>query len=161
MRDLVKNTLRMRPDRIILGEVRGAEAMDMLQAMNTGHDGSLATCHANRPREALMRVENMVGMAGVNLPSKAVKQQIASAVHMILQITRMRDGMRRITYISEIVGMEGEVITMQDLFTFQYRGEDENGKIVGDFVCTGVRPNFLARAAYYGLDRELMEAMST
>lgn len=161
MRDLVKNTLRMRPDRIILGEVRGAEAMDMLQAMNTGHDGSLATCHANRPREALMRVENMVGMAGVNLPSKAVKQQIASAVHMILQITRMRDGMRRITYISEIVGMEGEVITMQDLFTFQYRGEDENGKIVGDYVCTGVRPNFLARAAYYGLDRELMEAMST
>lgn len=161
MRDLVKNSLRMRPDRIILGEVRGAEAMDMLQAMNTGHDGSLATCHANRPREALMRVENMVGMGGGNLPSKAVKQQIASAVHMIVQISRMRDGMRRITYISEIVGMEGEVITMQDLFTFQYRGEDENGKIVGDFACTGVRPNFLSRAAYYGLDRELMEAMSS
>jgi pilus assembly protein CpaF len=161
MRDLVKNSLRMRPDRIILGEVRGAEAMDMLQAMNTGHDGSLATCHANRPREALMRVENMVGMAGMNLPSKAVKQQIASAVHMIVQISRMRDGMRRITYISEIVGMEGEVITMQDLFTFQFRGEDENGKIVGDFVCTGVRPHFLARAAYYGMDKELMEAMSS
>jgi pilus assembly protein CpaF len=161
MRDLVKNSLRMRPDRIILGEVRGAEAMDMLQAMNTGHDGSLATCHANRPREALMRVENMVGMGGGNLPSKAVKQQIASAIHLIVQISRMRDGMRRITYVSEIVGMEGEVITMQDLFTFQYRGEDENGKIVGDFVCTGVRPNFLSRAAYYGLDRELMEAMSS
>lgn len=160
MRDLVKNSLRMRPDRIILGEVRGAEAMDMLQAMNTGHDGSLATCHANRPREALMRLENMVGMGAQSLPSKAVKQQIASAVHLIVQISRMRDGMRRITYISEIVGMEGEVITMQDLFTFQYRGEDENGKILGDFVCTGVRPHFLSRAAYYGLDKELMEAMS-
>jgi len=160
MRDLVKNSLRMRPDRIILGEVRGAEALDMLQAMNTGHDGSLATCHANRPREALMRIENMVGMGGMGLPSKAVKQQIASAVHMIVQISRMRDGMRRITYISEIVGMEGEVITMQDLFTFQFRGEDDNGKIVGDFVCTGVRPHFLTRAAYYGLDKELMEAMS-
>ncbi len=160
MRDLVKNSLRMRPDRIILGEVRGAEAMDMLQAMNTGHDGSLATCHANRPREALMRLENMVSMGALNLPSKAVKQQIASAVHLIVQISRMRDGMRRITYISEIVGMEGEVITMQDLFTFQYRGEDENGKIIGDFSCTGVRPHFLSRAAYYGLDKELMEAMS-
>lgn len=161
MRDLVKNSLRMRPDRIILGEVRGPEALDMLQAMNTGHDGSFATCHANRPREALMRLENMVGMAGMNLPSKAVKQQIASAVHMIVQISRMRDGMRRITYISEIVGMEGEVVTMQDLFTFQFRGEDENGKIMGDFVCTGVRPNFLSRAAYYGLDKELMEAMNS
>lgn len=160
MRDLVKNSLRMRPDRIILGEVRGAEALDMLQAMNTGHDGSLATCHANRPREALMRIENMVGMGGMNLPSKAVKQQISSAIHMIVQISRMRDGMRRITYISEIVGMEGDVITMQDLFTFQFKGEDENGKIVGDFACTGVRPHFLARAAYYGLDKELMEAMS-
>lgn len=160
MRDLVKNSLRMRPDRIILGEVRGAEALDMLQAMNTGHDGSLATCHANRPREALMRVENMVGMAGMTLPSKAVKQQIASAVHLIVQVSRMRDGMRRVTYISEIVGMEGEVITMQDLFTYQFRGEGEDGKIVGDFVCTGVRPHFLGRAAYYGLDKELMEAMS-
>ncbi len=161
MRDLVKNSLRMRPDRIILGEVRGAEALDMLQAMNTGHDGSFATCHANRPREALMRIENMVGMAGMNLPSKAVKQQVASAIHMIVQISRMRDGQRRITYISEIVGMEGEVVTMQDLFTFQFRGEDENGKIQGDFVCTGVRPNFLSRAAYYGLDKELMEAMNS
>jgi len=160
MRDLVKNSLRMRPDRIILGEVRGAEALDMLQAMNTGHDGSLATCHANRPREALMRIENMVGMAGMNLPSKAVKQQIASAIHLIVQISRMRDGMRRITYVSEIVGMEGEVITMQDLFTYQFRGEGEDGKIMGDFVCTGVRPHFLARAAYYGLDKELMEAVS-
>lgn len=107
-----------------------------------------------------MRLENMVSMGALNLPSKAVKQQIASAVHLIVQISRMRDGMRRITYISEIVGMEGEVITMQDLFTFQYRGEDENGKIIGDFSCTGVRPHFLSRAAYYGLDKELMEAMS-
>ncbi len=161
MRDLVKNSLRMRPDRIILGEVRGAEALDMLQAMNTGHDGSLATCHANRPREAIMRIENMVGMAGMNLPSKAVKQQISSAIHMIVQISRMRDGMRRITYISEIVGMEGDVITMQDLFTYQFKGEDENGKILGEFVSTGVRPHFLARAAYYGLDKELMEAMGS
>lgn len=160
MRDLVKNSLRMRPDRIILGEVRGPEAMDMLQAMNTGHDGSLATCHANRPREALMRIENMVGMAGMNLPSKAVKQQIASAIHMIVQVSRMRDGMRRITYVSEIVGMEGEVITMQDLFTFQYRGETDDGKVAGDFVSTGVRPHFLSRAAYYGLEKDLLEAMS-
>ena len=108
-----------------------------------------------------MRIENMVGMAGMNLPSKAVKQQISSAIHMIVQISRMRDGMRRITYISEIVGMEGDVITMQDLFTYQFKGEDENGKILGEFVSTGVRPHFLARAAYYGLDKELMEAMGS
>src|SRR6185369_11711943 len=144
----------------ILCEVRGAEALDMLQAMNTGHDGSLATCHANRPREALMRIENMVGMGGMNLPSKAVKTQIASAVHMIVQISRMRDGICRVTPTTEIVGMEGEVITMQDLFVFQFRGEDDNGKIVGEFQSTGVRPHFLSRAAYYGLDKELMEAMS-
>ncbi len=123
MRDLVKNALRMRPDRIILGEIRGAEALDMLQAMNTGHDGSLSTIHANRPREALTRLENMVGMAGVNLPSRAIRQQIAAAVNLIVQISRMRDGIRRVTSVTEIVGMEGDVITTQDLFTYQFEGE--------------------------------------
>src|SRR5690606_27323975 len=116
MRELVKNSLRMRPDRIILGEIRGSEAIDMLQAMNTGHDGSMCTIHANRPREALTRLENMVGMAGINLPSKAVRTQIAAAVQMIIQVSRMRDGVRRVTHIMEIVGMEGDVITTQDLF---------------------------------------------
>ncbi|HUC65541.1 MAG TPA: CpaF family protein [Stellaceae bacterium] len=159
MRDLVKNTLRMRPDRIILGEIRGAEALDMLQAMNTGHDGSLCTIHANRPREALTRLENMVGMSGVNLPAKAVRQQIAAAVHMVVQVSRMRDGARRIIAVTEIVGMEGEIITTQDLFTYQYEGEGEGGKLKGSFKSTGLRPHFTPRAEYYGLDRALMEAM--
>ena len=159
MRDLVKNTLRMRPDRIILGEIRGAEAMDVLQAMNTGHDGSLCTIHANRPREALTRLENMVGMSGVNLPAKAVRQQIAAAVHMILQVSRMRDGARRIIAVTEVVGMEGEIITTQDLFTFQYEGEGADGKLKGKFVCSGLRPHFTSRAEYYGLDKALLEAM--
>src|SRR6201991_2359539 len=123
MRDLLKNVLRMRPDRIILGEVRDAAALDMLQAMNTGHDGSMCTLHANNPREALTRLENMVAMAGVNLPSHAVRTQIASAVHMIVQISRMRDGMRRITNITEVVGMEGDVITTQPLFQYEFQGE--------------------------------------
>jgi pilus assembly protein CpaF len=159
MRDLVKNTLRMRPDRIILGEIRGAEALDMLQAMNTGHDGSLCTIHANRPREALTRLENMVGMAGVNLPGRAVRQQIAAAVHMVLQVSRMRDGVRRIINITEIVGMEGEVITTQDLFTYQYEGETSEGKLKGSFNSTGLRPHFTVKAEYYGLDRALLEAI--
>ncbi len=159
MRDLVKNTLRMRPDRIILGEIRGAEALDMLQAMNTGHDGSLCTIHANRPREALTRLENMVGMSGVTLSAKAVRQQIAAAVHMVLQVSRMRDGARRITAITEIVGMEGEIVTTQDLFTFQYEGEGVDGKLKGSFKSSGLRPHFMTRAEYYGLDRALMEAM--
>jgi pilus assembly protein CpaF len=159
MRDLVKNTLRMRPDRIILGEIRGAEALDMLQAMNTGHDGSLCTIHANRPREALTRLENMVGMSGVNLPAKAARQQIAAAVHMVLQVSRMRDGARRIIAITEIVGMEGEIITTQDLFTYQYEGEGPDGKLLGKFVSSGLRPHFVSRAEYYGLDRALLEAM--
>ena len=159
MRDLVKNSLRMRPDRIILGEVRGSEAVDLLQAMNTGHDGSLGTVHANRPREALTRLENMVGLAGINLPSKAVRTQIASAVDMIVQISRMRDGMRRITYVSEVVGMEGDIITTQDLFTFQFEGEGENGEIKGSFKSSGLRPHFAPNAAYFGLDKRLMEAM--
>ena len=159
MRDLVKNALRMRPDRIILGEIRGAEALDMLQAMNTGHDGSMCTIHANRPREALTRLENMVGMAGVNLPSKAVRTQIAAAVNLIVQISRMRDGVRRITNVMEVVGMEGDVITTQELFSFKYEGEDKDGVLQGTFVSSGIRPHFLSRAEYFGLDRALLEAM--
>jgi pilus assembly protein CpaF len=159
MRDLVKNALRMRPDRIILGEVRGAEAFDMLQAMNTGHDGSMGTMHANTPRECLTRLENMIGMAVSNLPSKAVRNMISTAVNVIVQIARMRDGMRRITHVTEIVGMEGDVIITQDLFHYEFQGEDENGKLIGEFKPTGLRPNFLPRAAYYGLDQALMEVI--
>ncbi|MEM7223249.1 MAG: CpaF family protein [Pseudomonadota bacterium] len=159
MRDLVKNSLRMRPDRIILGEVRGSEAVDMLQAMNTGHDGSLGTIHANRPREALSRLENMVGLAGINLPSKAVRTQIAAALDMIIQVSRMRDGQRRVTHISEIVGMEGDIITTQDLFTFQFEGEADDGSVKGSFKPSGLRPNFTPQAAYFGLDKRLLEAM--
>ncbi len=159
MRDLVKNTLRMRPDRIILGEVRGGEAVDMLQAMNTGHDGSLGTIHANRPREGLTRLENMIGLAGINLPAKAVRTQIADAVHMIVQISRMRDGMRRVTHITEIVGMEGDIITTQDLYTFEFEGEGADGKLQGSFKSSGLRPNFATKAAYFGLEQRLLEAM--
>lgn len=159
MRDLVKNALRMRPDRIILGEIRGSEALDMLQAMNTGHDGSMCTVHANRPREALTRLENMVGMAGINLPSKAVRTQIAAAVNMIVQVSRMRDGVRRITHVMEVIGMEGDVITTQDLFLYQFQGEGPDGRLRGTFQSTGIRPAFLPKAEYFGLDRALMEAM--
>ena len=159
IRDLVKNALRMRPDRIILGEVRGAEALDLLQAMNTGHDGSLGTLHANRPREALTRMENLVGMSGVTLPTYALRAQIASALDLIVQISRMRDGKRRITHIVEVVGTEGEIITTQELFTFQFRKSDGDGELEGDFVSAGLRPHFLPRAEYYGLDKPLMAAM--
>ena len=159
MRGLVKNALRMRPDRIILGEVRGGEAIDLLQAMNTGHDGSLGTLHANRPREALTRLENMVNMAGLNLPPKAIREQIASAVNLIIQVARMRDGVRRVNYITEVVGMEGDVITTQDLYTFQFTGEDETGRLKGDFISSGLRPAFYDRAEYYGLGRALMECL--
>jgi len=155
--DLVKNALRMRPDRIILGEIRGGEAMDMLQAMNTGHDGSLGTVHANNPREALTRLENMVAMSGVKLPNEAVRAQIAGAVNMIVQISRMRDGMRRITHITEIIGMEGEVITTQDLYTYKFQGEGVDGKLLGEFESAGLRPNFTERASYFGLDKSLLE----
>jgi pilus assembly protein CpaF len=160
MRDLVKNALRMRPDRIILGEIRSSEALDMLQAMNTGHDGSLSTVHANRPREALTRLENMIGMAGVNLPSRAVRTQIAAAIDMIVQISRMRDGIRRVTNVTEVVGMEGDVITTQELFAFHYEGEAPDGKLKGRFESSGLRPHFTQRAEYYGLDRALLEAMT-
>jgi pilus assembly protein CpaF len=160
IRDLVKNALRMRPDRIIIGECRGAEALDMLQAMNTGHDGSMSTIHANTPREAMTRLENMVGMTGINLPSRAVRTQIAAAVHLICQVNRMRDGTRRITSLTEVVGMEGDVITTQDLFTFQYQGEGSDGKLRGVFNSSGIRPSFLPRAEYFGLDRALIEAIA-
>jgi pilus assembly protein CpaF len=159
MRDLVRNALRMRPDRIILGEIRGAEALDVLQAMNTGHDGSMSTIHANRPREALTRLENMVGMTGINLPARAVRTQIAAAVNLIVQISRMRDGMRRVIQITEIVGMEGDVITTQDLFTFEFQGETADGKLLGTFKSAGVRPYFLPRAEYFGLGRALLEVI--
>lgn len=159
MRDLVKNSLRMRPDRIILGEVRGSEAVDMLQAMNTGHEGSMCTVHANRPREALTRLENMVGMAGINLPSKAVRTQIAAAVDVIVQVSRMRDGVRRVTSVTEIVGMEGDVITTQELFKYEFEGEDNAGKLIGSFKSGGLRPHFTPKAEYFGLGRALLEAI--
>ncbi|MBV9829677.1 MAG: CpaF family protein [Alphaproteobacteria bacterium] len=159
MRDLLKNALRMRPDRIIIGECRGEEALDMLQAMNTGHDGSMSTIHANNPREALTRLENMIGMAGINLPSKAMRTQIASAVHLICQVNRMRDGSRRVTSVTEVVGMEGDIITTQDLFTFRFTGEGTDGKLRGVYDASGIRPAFLPRAEYYGLDRALLEVM--
>jgi pilus assembly protein CpaF len=160
MRDLVKNALRMRPDRIICGEVRGAEALDMLQAMNTGHDGSMCTLHANTPREAVTRIENMVMMAAATLPTKAIRTQIVGAVNLIIQVARMRDGVRRVTHVTELVGMEGDVVTTQDLFTYEYQGESRDGLLVGTFKAHPVRPHFLKRAAYYGLDRALMAAMA-
>ena len=159
MRDLLKNALRMRPDRIIIGECRGEEALDMLQAMNTGHDGSMSTVHANSPREALTRLENMIGMAGINLPSRAVRTQIASAIHMICQVNRMRDGHRRVTHLMEVVGMEGDVITTRELFTYQFQGEGSDGKLRGAFQSSGIRPAFLPRAEYFGLDRALLEVI--
>ncbi len=159
MRGLLKNSLRMRPDRIILGEVRGEEAVDMLQAMNTGHEGSMGTIHANRPREALTRLENMIGMAGINLPAKAVRTQIASALDLIVQVSRMRDGVRRVTHLVEVVGTEGDVITTQDLFWFKYEGEDPQGMLLGEYVSAGIRPHFTEKASYFGLERALMEVI--
>src|SRR5438132_4704698 len=159
-RELVRNALRMRPDRIIVGEVRGPEAFDMLQAMNTGHDGSMSTVHANSPRDALFRLENMVMMANLSLPLRAVRTQIASALNLLVHIERMRDGVRRVQSIAEIAGMEGEIITMRELFTFHYRGERRDGRIEGEFQSTRSRPDFLSRAARVGLDRELLDAMN-
>ena len=159
MRDLVKNSLRMRPDRIILGEVRGAEAIDMLQAMNTGHDGSMCTLHANSPRDALTRMENMINMGANNLPSKAIRHQIAGAVDIIVQASRMRDGKRRITNITEVIGMEGDVIVTQELFKFEFDGENDAGELTGTFKCAGIRPHFLPKAEYFGLGQALLEVM--
>ncbi|MFB3916593.1 MAG: CpaF family protein [Terriglobales bacterium] len=158
-RQLVINSLRMRPDRIIVGEVRGEEAFDMLQAMNTGHEGSLTTIHANTPRDAISRVENMVSMANLNIPERAVRQQIASAIHAIVQIARLADGTRKIISISELAGMEGEQITMQDIFVFERRGLTEQGQVRGAFKATGIRPKFSDRlgAAGYRLKPSLFE----
>lgn len=158
MRDLVKNALRMRPDRILVGEVRGPEAFDMMQAMNTGHEGSFTTVHANHPRDAVARLENMVNMANLNLPPLAIRQQIASAIHFIIQISRMRDGVRRVAFVSEVVGMEGEVISMQDLFSFKSEGE-VNGKMKGDTRWTGIMPRAVKRMAYYGQSEALSKAL--
>jgi len=158
-RELVRNSLRMRPDRIIVGEVRGPEAFDMLQAMNTGHDGSMSTIHANSPRDAMFRLENMVMMANLNVPLRAIRMQIASALNLIVHIERMRDGIRRVQHIAEIAGMEGEIITMRDLFGFQYRGERRDGAINGEFQSTRLRPDFTSRAARIGLDGELLDAV--
>ncbi len=151
-RDLVMNALRMRPDRIIIGEVRGPEAFDMLQAMNTGHDGSMSTIHANNSRDALSRIENMVLMGSLGLPAVAIRQQIVSALDAIVQVQRMRDGKRRITQITEVVGLEGDVVVLQDLFRFDYDGENRDGTLRGQFVPTGARPSFLPRLKYFGLD---------
>ncbi len=150
-RALVRNALRMRPDRIIIGEVRGPEAVDMLQAMNTGHDGSLTTIHANNPRDALSRLENMVGMANLNLPHKAARQQIASAITVVIQALRLIDGRRKITSIQEITGMEGEVITMQEIFAFRQTGVGADGAVEGYFQATGVRPKFSERLRSFGI----------
>jgi pilus assembly protein CpaF len=150
-RMLVINSLRMRPDRIVIGEVRASEAVDMLQAMNTGHDGSLTTLHANSGRDALARLATMVSMANLNLPEKAIRQQIASAVQLVIQLSRLSDGTRKAITISEIVGMEGEVITMQDIFVFDRKGVAENGDVLGEFRPTGIRPRFADRLAQYGV----------
>ncbi|MCL6477976.1 MAG: CpaF family protein [Peptococcaceae bacterium] len=151
IRDLVRNSLRMRPDRIIVGEVRSGEALDMLQAMNTGHDGSLTTGHANSPRDMLSRLETMVLMAGMDLPVRAIRDQIASAIDLIIQQQRLRDGTRKITHITEVQGMEGDVITLQDIFVFRQTGVDENGKILGSYMATGIRPNFYSRMEESGI----------
>lgn len=151
IRDLVKNALRMRPDRIIVGEVRGGEALDMLQAMNTGHDGSLTTAHANNPRDALARLETMVLMAGFEMPIRAIREQVSSAIELILQQSRLKDGSRKITYITEVQHMEGDVITTQDLFRFEQTGMDENGKLTGHFVSTGMQPGFMDKFQVNGV----------
>lgn len=156
IRDLVKNALRMRPDRIVIGEVRGGESLDMLQAMNTGHDGSISTLHANTPRDSIARLETLVLMAGMDLPLRAVREQIASAVDVIVQITRLRDGSRRITHVTEIIGMEGETVVLQDAFLFNYSaGIDEKGRFLGSAQATGLRPRFLDRFDELGIGYDL------
>jgi len=151
-RDLVRNSLRMRPERIIVGEVRGGEALDMLQAMNTGHDGSLTTVHANTPRDALGRVENMVSMSGFNFPIKALRAQIASAINIVIQISRLEDGTRRLVSLQEVNGMEGDIITMSEIFTFERSGMDDDGKVVGRIKATGVIPSFYKKLALRGIE---------
>ncbi|MCJ2034605.1 CpaF family protein [Methylobacterium sp. J-068] len=160
MRDLVKNCLRMRPERIIVGEVRGPEAFDLLQAMNTGHDGSMGTLHANSPREALARIESMITMGGFSLPSRTLREMICGSIDVIVQATRLRDGSRRITHITEVMGLEGDVIITQDLFLYDVLGEDANGKLIGRHRSTGIgRPRFWERARYYGEEKALAAAL--
>ena len=160
MTDLVKNCLRMRPERIIVGEVRGSEVFDLLQAMNTGHDGSMGTIHANTPRECLNRIESMIAMGGFNLPAKTVREIIVGSIDVIIQAARLRDGSRRITHVTEVLGMEGEVITTQDLFVYKIDGEDANGKLLGKHVSTGIgRPAFWDRARYYNEETRLAAAL--
>jgi len=158
-RELLRNALRMRPDRIIVGEVRGAEAYDMLQAMNTGHDGSISTVHANTTRDAISRVENMVLMATANLPTRAIRTQIVSAVDLIIQIERMRDGVRRVSQVSDLCGMEGEVISLNDVASFAFEGEDAAGGIFGRYHSAVARPSFAHRLGYYGLENAWMDAL--
>jgi len=160
MRDLVKNCLRMRPERIIVGEVRGPEAFDLLQAMNTGHDGSMGTLHANSPREALSRLESMITMGGFSLPSRTIREMIVSSVDVVIQAARLRDGSRRITHVTEVMGMEGDVIITQDLFIYDIVGEDEKGNLIGKHRSTGIgRPRFWDRARYYGEEKRLAAAL--
>jgi pilus assembly protein CpaF len=154
-RDLVRNALRMRPDRIIVGEVRGAEAFDMLQAMNTGHEGSLTTVHANSPRDALARIENMVLMAGFDLPVRAIREQMASALHLVVQLVRYSDGKRRVSQVSEITGMESGIVTMQDLYRFEQTGVGKDGEIIGEAVPTGITPTFADQFKKAGISIEL------
>jgi len=162
MRDLVKNCLRMRPDRIIVGEARGPEAFDLLQAMNTGHDGSMSTVHSNSPRECISRLESMILMGGYNLPARTIREMIVSSVDLIIQAQRMRDGTRKITHITEVVGLEGEVVTLQDLLIYEVEGEDANGRLIGRHRTTGIaRPHFWERARYFGEEKRLTEALST
>jgi pilus assembly protein CpaF len=160
-RELLRNALRMRPDRIIVGEVRGSEAYDMLQAMNTGHDGSISTVHANTTRDAVSRVENMVQMGSANLSARAIRTQIVSAVDLIVQIERMRDGVRRVSQISDICGMEGEVITMNDIVSFKFEGENSDGRIVGRYHGTVIRPSFEVRLIHFGLERAWTDALQS
>jgi pilus assembly protein CpaF len=151
-RDLVKNALRMRPDRIIVGEVRSAEALDMLQAMNTGHEGSLTTIHANTPRDAISRLETMILFAGTNLPNRAMREQISSALDVVIQVSRLTDGTRRVTSVTEVTGMEGDVVSMQEIYRFRRRGISPEGKVIGSFEATGVCPTFMERLQLAGVE---------
>jgi pilus assembly protein CpaF len=154
-RDLVINSLRMRPDRIIVGEVRGAEALDMLQAMNTGHDGSLTTIHANAPRDSLSRIETMVAMASLGIPQRAVREQIASAIDVVIQVSRLSDGRRRLTSLQEVTGMEGDIVTMQEIFKFDRHGIDEDGNVIGSLTATGIRPSFAEKLRLSGIEFDI------
>jgi pilus assembly protein CpaF len=161
MRDLVKNCLRMRPDRIIVGEVRGPEAFDLLQAMNTGHDGSMGTLHSNSPRECISRLESMILMGGFNLPSKSIREMIVSSIDIIIQAQRLRDGSRKIIQVTEVIGMEGDVVTLQDLFLYEMRGEDANKRLIGRHRSTGIaRPRFWEKARYFGEEERLGQALA-